>query len=90
MIGIILLLIAGAFVAYLIDVHMIKNRPAIELEGDTLMRVLKESEQYENIRRNQEAHRARSDHRSIDSGGSVEQLGDGGDGGKVLRFDSRR
>lgn len=90
MIGIILLLIAGAFVAYLFDEKVIKNRPTIQLEGDTLIRVLKESDSYASIRKNQEAHRARSDHRDIDSGGSVEQLGDGGDGGKVLRFDSRR
>jgi len=90
MIGIILLLMAGAFVAYLIDENIIKNRPTFQLEGDTLIRALKESEQYESIRRNQEVHRARSDRRSIDSGGSVEQLGDGGDGSNLLRFDSRR
>ena len=90
MIGIILLLIAGVFAAYLFDENVIKKRPTIQVEGDTLIRVLKESENYASIRRNQEAHRARSDRRNIDSGGSVEQLGDGGDGGKVLRFDSRR
>ncbi len=90
MIGIIMLLIVGAFAAYLFDEYVIKKRPAIQIEGQTLIRVLKESEQYESIRQHQEAHRARHSDRSIHSSDSVEQLGDGGDGGKVLRFDSRR
>ena len=76
--------------AHLIDENVIKDRPTIDLEGDTLIRVLKESEQYGSIRQHQEAHRARPGNRNIHSDDSVEQLGGGGDGGKVLQLDSRR
>jgi len=90
MILVLLLLIAGAFAAHLLDEYIIKKRPAIQLEGETLMRVLKNSDSYASIRQHQEVHRGRSSNRSIHHGNSVEQLGDRGDGGEVLRIDSRR
>ena len=91
MIGVILLLTAGVIVAWAFDNFILaRRRPMVKLEGHTLIQVLKNSDQYASIRQNQEVHRARHSDRNIHGRSNVEQLGNAGDGGDVLRLDSRR
>ncbi len=91
MIGIFFFLIAGIACAWWFDQNvLIKRRPTVEVEGQPLIRALKKSDSYASICQNQENHRNRLRHRTDDNRGSVEQLGNGGDGGEVLRIDSRR
>lgn len=91
MIGVIFFLIAGVVCAWWFDQNVLaKRRPAIDVGGEPLIRALKKSDQYAAICQNQKNHRNRLRNRSGSGSDSVEQLGDGGDGGEVLRIDSRR
>jgi len=93
MIGIVLLFVAGIFVAWKVDTNFIANRnPLRTLEGPSLIQVLEKSETYDQIKKGQrkEIHSARPDDRPDNRRDYVEQLGSGGDGGEVLRLDSRR
>jgi hypothetical protein len=91
MIGVLLLLAAGVFAAWLFDSFFIaKRKPMVKIEGVSLIQALKGNEQYESIRQGQAVPHPRSDNRPLHHGGRVEQIGDGGNGGDVLRLDSRR
>jgi hypothetical protein len=82
---------AGVFAAWLFDnFYLMKRRPAVKIEGASLIHALKNSERYESIRQAQAFPHSRSDNRHIGRSDRVEQIGDGGDGGDVLRIDSRR
>lgn len=92
MIGIIILLAAGAFLAFLLDEFVLKRGGGrtLKVEGPPLMQALKENKQYETIRQGQKVSRDRSVDRRPDHRGHLERSGDGGDGGDVLRFLPRR
>lgn len=91
MIGVIFFLVAGAVCAWWFDQNvLVKRRPTIEVGGQSLIKALKKSDKYAAICQNQENHRNRLRNRSRNNIVPLEQPGDGGDGGEVLRIDSRR
>ena len=91
MIVTIFFLIAGAVCAWWFDQNiLVKRRPTIEVGGPTLIKALKKSDRYATICQNQENHRNRLRNRSDADSNPVEQLRSGGDGGEVLRIDSRK
>lgn len=91
-IAILFFLSLGVFLAWLFDMAVLQRTPVgnSQIEGYTLLQMLKKSKSYENLRSTQEISHVRippdhSDRRS----GLVEHR-DGGDGCEVLQLRSRK
>ena len=89
MTAIILLFAFGVICAWAFDKHFIQSKKSYELESSQVVQVLKESDRYESYRKIKKVSDDRSFHRGIDHNSSVEQLGDGRNGGEVLQINSR-
>lgn len=85
-VGIIFFLATGIALARLFDVYVLRrghNEMRI-LQGEVLVKMLKNSDTYADIKSHQEFRNLGSGNRDDNHGYRVEQLGPGGDGKEVL------
>lgn len=90
MIAIIIFFTVGVLCACFFDKRFIINNKPYEIKSSEIIQAIREGEQYGISRKSKEANADRPINRSIDCSIDVGQVGDGGNGGKVLQIDSRR